>query len=270
LRILLLGPLVWSISLSAFSFVSTQDSPKLKDYYQEAYGFSEEELFFKLQRIISSNHHSRGYGALYTALGKAYADNDGVILDYYSTNPNGNSPYEYDSGDKCGNYRGEGYCWNREHLFPQSIFGKRTPMKSDYHHIVPTDGYVNNRRGHLPFGEVTKVEWTSLNGSKRGTCKTCPYKDTTFEPIDEFKGDIARALFYFAVRYQKRYQSWNDVTLDKSTYLFYKPWYIQLLKKWHQQDPPTIAEVERNDAGQRFQKNRNPFIDHPEWVELIW
>jgi endonuclease I len=91
-----------------------------------------------------------------------------------------------------------------------------------------------------------------------------------FEPIDEFKGDIARALFYFAVRYEAMGSHWNDVTLDTSRYLFYQDWYIKLLKRWHEEDPVTAAEVVRNDRGQNFQKNRNPFIDHPEWVEEIW
>lgn len=244
---------------------------KIKDYYVAVYGLvGSEELFKRLQKVISNNHHHRGYGELYDYLAKVFVDLDKNIIDFYSNNPNGQNPYNYDRGDKCGTYRGEGDCFNREHIFPQSIFGKRMPMKSDYHHIVPTDGYVNNRRGHYPFGEVGRVQWRSQNGSLLGSSERADYSGTVFEPIDKFKGDIARALFYFAVRYQKQGGNWRDDTLNNSNYLFYKPFYVKLLKEWHQEDPVDDFERHRNNKGFEFQKNRNPFIDHPEWVELIW
>ena len=267
LRKVVLASIIFVFSFNLFALVPSQ---KVKDYYSEAYGNLGEELFYKLQKILSQNHHYRGYNELYKELAKAYANEDGVIYDYYSTNPHGQNPYEFTAKDKCGTYKGEGDCFNREHLFPQSIFKKKMPMKSDYHHIVPTDGYVNNRRGHLPFGEVGQANWTSMNGSKVGSSKLNSYVGKVFEPLDEFKGDIARALFYFAVRYEGMARNWNDTTLDTSRYLFYKDWYIKMLKRWHKEDPVTAEEVIRNDKGQIFQKNRNPFIDHPEWIEEIW
>jgi endonuclease I len=258
---------IFVFTLNAYALVS---ETKQKDYYLEARGAKGEALFYKLQKIISENHLHRGYGELYKKLADAFANSEGVILDYYSTNPNGQNPYEYTAKDKCGTYKGEGDCFNREHLFPQSIFNKKMPMKADYHHIVPTDGYVNNRRGHLPFGEVGSVKWESMNGSKLGSSELKAYVGSVFEPRDEFKGDIARALFYFAVRYEAMGKHWNDITLDTSRYLFYKDWYIAMLKRWHKEDPVNAAELVRNDEGQKFQKNRNPFIDHPEWIEEIW
>ena len=251
--------------------LSQTESQKIKDYYQAANGLVDsEQLFKKLQKIVTDNHHFRGYSTLYKYLAEVFQDGDHNIIDYYSNNPHGQNPYNYDSGDKCGTYRQEGDCFNREHIFPQGIFGKRMPMKSDYHHIVPTDGYVNNRRSNYPFGEVGRVDWRSQNGSKLGSSETPGYNGKVFEPIDEFKGDIARALFYFAVRYQKVGGNWRHETLNNADYLFYKPWYVQLLKEWHEQDPVDEFEKEKNSAGFEFQKNRNPFIDHPEWVELIW
>lgn len=248
-----------------------QIDAKIKDYYAVVYGIVDgEELYNRLNRIISNNHHHRGYGELYTYLAKVFEDIDKNIIDFYSSNPNGQNPYNYDRGDRCGTYKQEGDCFNREHIFPQGIFGKRMPMKSDYHHIIPTDGYVNNRRSRFPFGEVGSVSWSSMNGSKLGRSKTVGYTGKVFEPIDEFKGDIARALFYFAVRYGKQGKNWQDPTLNNTNYKFYKSWYVSMLKEWHEADPVDEFERKRNQKGFEFQKNRNPFIDHPEWVDLIW
>ena len=72
-------------------------------------------------------------------------------------------------------------------------------MRHDFFHIYPSDGYVNNRRGHLSFGEVSQASWESSNGSKVGMNIFEREGNMVFEPIDEFKGDIARALLYFAV-----------------------------------------------------------------------
>src|SRR5690606_39825219 len=90
--------------------------------------------------------------------------------------------------DQCGNYSGEGSCYNREHLIPQSVFNEGSPMKTDGHHVVPTDGYVNGQRSNHPIGKVSSASWTSTNGSKKGTSAVPGYSGTVFEPIDEFKG----------------------------------------------------------------------------------
>ena len=91
-----------------------------------------------------------------------------------------------------------------------------------------------------------------------------------FEPIDEFKGDIARALLYFATRYEGRVGSFNHVMFDGSREQVYTTWFLNMLVKWHKMDPVSPHEIHRNDVGFRFQGNRNPFIDHPEFVEKIW
>ena len=258
------------VSSYAYSFIPDSNY-KIKDYYQAAYEVEDsQELFERLQGIVTRNHHHRGYGELYGFLASVFQDVDRNIIDFYSNNPHGQNPYNYQRNDKCGTYRQEGDCWNREHIFPQGIFKKKMPMKTDYHHIVPTDGYVNNRRGRYPFGEVSSVKWESQNGSKLGSSSRKDYTGRVFEPIDKYKGDIARALFYFAVRYQKQGGNWSDATLNNSNYLFYKPWYVKMLKEWHQADPVDTFEQMKNQKGYEFQKNRNPFIDHPEWVELIW
>src|SRR5699024_11025819 len=183
------------------------------------------------------------------------------------------------SNDQCGNYGGEGDCYNREHLMPQSWFDENYPMKADIHHIYPTDGYVNGRRGHLPFGEVTNPTYTSANGSKKGpNSYQFPgvYAGTVFEPIDEFNGDIARVYFYMATRYENIIGSWQPVndgsqhTLNGSSDQVFTDWMLNMLLEWNAQDPVSQREINRNNEAYDFQGNRNPFIDHPEYVTEIW
>ena len=150
-------------------------------------------------------------------------------------------------------------------------------MRTDIHHVVPTDGYVNNRRANYPFGEVTNDTWISNNGSKVGQNTFGSYSGVVFEPIDEFKGDIARMLLYFAVRYEDEVtdNSWDDYTttnnpLNGTNNQVYETWYLQLLHKWHLEDPVSAREIKRNNEAYNFQGNRNPFIDYPEYVDSIW
>ena len=233
------------------------------------------ELKTALKEIITRNHEPKSYNALFRVyltsdLDTTY-ENDGTILDIYSENPRGEDEYNFSKEeDKCGNYRAESDCFNREHLFPQSIFKKAAPMRSDFFHVFPTDGAVNGMRGSFPFGEVREAKKISLNGSKLGKSVTPGYRGLVFEPIDEFKGDVARALLYFATRYQDRISSWHHEMLDGSSDRVYRKWFIALLLKWHKADPVSEHEMNRNNAGEEFQGNRNPFIDHPEYADLIW
>ena len=191
----------------------------------------------------------------------------------YSENPSGSDPYNYNHGsNNCGNYSAEGDCYNREHLIPQSSFGSRSPMQSDIHHVVPSDGRVNGYRGSYPFGNVNTPSWTSLNGSKRGTSAMSGYNGTVFEPIDEFKGDIARAVLYFAVRYEDTIDGYTSFDMFNGTNdeVFY-PWAIAVLLDWHTNvDPVDQRERNRNVAAYAFQNNANPFVDHPEYASMIW
>ncbi|MGO3689668.1 MAG: endonuclease [Psychroflexus halocasei] len=258
-------------------------------YYDAADGLTGYQLKTALNQIIDGiddndgfpYHQAQGYGDLYDAYAEPnsgdtddYYENDGTVLDMYSENPNDPESYNYNHfSNNCGNYGGEGDCMNREHLVPQSTFNSGSPMKSDYFHVVPSDGYVNGRRSSHPFGEVTSASWTSTNGSKVGSNTFPGYNGTVFEPIDEFKGDIARAVLYFAIRYESEINgSWssNDV-LEFSDYSqFYQQWYIDLLLSWHLNDPVSQREIDRNNNGYAFQGNRNPLVDHPEYASLIW
>jgi endonuclease I len=236
----------------------------------------------ELHNLING-HAGQGYSALWTFYENnsldIYFENDGSILDIYSENPVSGDSYSFTKvTDQCGNYSGEGSCYNREHTFPKSWFGgKVEPMNSDVHHIYATDGYVNSKRGGFPYGEVATASFTSTNNSKLGSStSTLGYNGTVFEPIDEFKGDLARAYFYMATRYENIISSWQnnsvygDAILDGSSNQVFELWQLEMLMRWHTNDPVSQKEIDRNEAAFGHQGNRNPFVDHPEYIENIW
>ncbi len=254
----------------------------LDTYYDSAEGLSGFALKSALYDIIN-DHSTQSYSALwnfYTSYGQdSYYDNDGSILDIYSENPSGFDAYTFTAGsDQCGSYAGEGDCYNREHAFPRAWFGGAvSPMNTDIHHIFATDGYVNGRRSSYPYGEVASTSYLSDNGSKLGSGTSSQgYTATVFEPIDEFKGDVARAYFYMATRYENVIATWEtnssygDAVLNGSTDQVFESWFLALLLQWHANDPVSQFEIDRNNAAYSFQNNRNPFIDHPELVNSIW
>ena len=253
------------ISLMFALMVSAQPA----NYYNSANGLTGNQLKVALHNIIKG-HTSISYSQIWNAYWSTDNKGNGVVWDMYSDRPNGNPPYTYYLGqDQCGNYSAEGDCYNREHSWPQSWFNNDGIAKTDLHHIFPTDGYVNNRRSNFAFGEVGSASWTSRNGSKLGNCKTPGFSGTVFEPIDEYKGDFARAIMYMSVRYYSEDASWS--TSDMTNKSEIKPWAIQMLLRWNEEDPVSDKEKVRNEAIYNdYQHNRNPFIDHPEYARMIW
>ncbi|MEM6642076.1 MAG: endonuclease [Bacteroidota bacterium] len=233
------------------------------------------DLKTQLHEIID-DQSAQSYGSVWTFVETndldRYYEDDNTILDIYSENPEGTDPYNFTVGNtRCGNQSSEGDCYNREHSFPASWFDDASPMFTDIHHLFPTDGRVNNFRGNFPFGEVGAANFTSLNGSKRGTAtSSLGYSGTVFEPIDEFKGDLARAYFYMATRYEDVIVTWNSPMLNGSTDQVFTDWALEMLLEWHNADPVSSKEEDRNNNAFSFQGNRNPYIDHPEWVEAVW
>ncbi|OAB29100.1 Por secretion system C-terminal sorting domain-containing protein [Flavobacterium fryxellicola] len=225
---------------------------------------------------IIKGHTDPGYAGLYTTYQTSdrdyYYENDGTILDMYSEKPAGTDPYSYTAGttQRCGTYSVEGDCYNREHIIPQSTFNSAAPMVSDAHFITPTDGKVNGQRSNYPHGPVTSPTWTSLNGSKLGASTLSGYTGPIFEPINEFKGDIARMYFYFATRYENTVAGYSYAMFNNSSNQVFTTAFLNLLITWHNQDPVSAREIARNNAIFAIQKNRNPYIDHPEYVQAIW
>lgn len=244
-------------------------------YYDSATGQGY-QLKTQLHNIIK-NHTQKPYSSLWQLYNNdsykdIYYENDQTLLDIYSEVPNGEDPYTYHipANQNSGASGGEGSSYNREHLIPQSVFGSAMPMVSDAHHILPTDSFVNAQRGNLPFGNVTQTHWTSMNGSKRGSTTMSGYHGNVFEPIDEFKGDIARCFFYFATRYQDQIANWSYPMFDGSTDKVFANNFLEILLQWHLTDPVSDRERAINNRIYAFQNNRNPFVDHPDYVQLIW
>lgn len=238
-------------------------------YYNSAAGLSGNALKTALHNIIK-NHTSISYNSLWTAYKKTDVKSNGKVWDIYSDVPSGTPPYQFNfSNDQCGTYSTEGDCYNREHSWPQSWFNSVSGPVSDLFHIYPTDGKVNGMRNNYPYGHVGTTNWTSLNGGKLGLCTDPGFGQTVFEPIDAYKGDIARSYFYMSTRYYTEDGGWtSSVATNKSNIL---PWELNVLLQWHHQDPVSAKEIARNDSiYYRFQHNRNPFIDHPEWADSIW
>jgi deoxyribonuclease-1 len=147
---------------------------------------------------------------------------------------------------------------NTEHTWPQSLGAKAEPKRGDLHHLFPTDSKANSVRSSLPFGEVIgKDAHSNCSASQRGTMinpKTGK-KGTAraFQPPPEHRGNVARAMFYFASKY--------GFSLDRNQEYY--------LRKWHNDDPVDDSEIGRNDRIQKVQGNRNPYIDYPRLVDRI-
>ena len=233
-------------------------------YYQSANGLTGSALKTKLYTIISKKTHSPSYDELIELYKKTDTRPDGKVRDWYSNTTN----FTHVT-DKAGSYSKEGDCYNREHTVPQSWGAP----KADIVHVVPTDGYVNNRRGNLPFGEVGTPKYQSKNGySKMGPCKTAGYSGDVFEPNDEVKGDIARIYFYMATCYEGTAQNWSGEAFGGTKYQPMVDWTYDMMVRWSKLDPVDDVEIARNNAVALpdVQGNRNPFVDYPGLEDYIW
>lgn len=238
-------------------------------YYDQAAGLTGKSLQKALHDIIDQ-HTIIPYSDLMACFRKSDIKPDSSVWDMYSDKPGGVPAYQYffAKGQECGNYNSEADCFNREHSFPKSWFDDRLPMYSDLHHIFPTDGYVNNRRANYPFGETDSPTWTSTNGSKTGPSSSAGYSGIVFEPIDAYKGDFARTMFYIATRYYGEDGAWSGSEMVQGAEP--RPWAAALMMTWHRNDPVSTKEINRNNVVFGYQANRNPFIDDPLLAEKIW
>ncbi len=238
-------------------------------YYNSAQGLSGNNLKVALYNIIK-NHTQLSYNDLWTSFQQSDVKTNGKVWDMYSHNPSGAQPYEYTFvTDQCGSYNSEGDCYNREHSWPQSWFNSVTGPVSDMFHVFPTDGEVNGKRSNYPYGNVSNPSWTSMNGGKLGPCTNAGYTQTVFEPINEYKGDVARGYFYMSTRYYSEDASWT--TSDATNKANILPWQINVLLAWHHQDPVSPKEIARNNKiYTSYQNNRNPYIDNPQWADSVW
>ncbi len=255
-------------------------------YYNNAAGKTCADLKTTLKNIITAGMTPKSYAGLWTQ----YAITDlkprtvgtgssNVIYDIYSSKPGSTDPYQFTpTTDQCGSYSVEGDCYNREHSVPLSWFNGNTGSAgpaTDYLHIFPTDGVVNGRRANYIYGEVATPTWTSMNGGKLGNSVFAGFTGNVFEPVDSFKGDVARAFFYFVTRYEDDMASYGNnanavQAFEPNTFPSIDISYLELMIRWHYLDPISKKEIDRNNGAYSFQHNRNPFIDSSNYVDLVW
>ncbi|MEU9619581.1 endonuclease [Streptomyces sp. NPDC048155] len=224
-------------------------------YYEDALGKSGTALKSALHTIIS-NQTKISYSQVWNALKDTDEDpaNPSNVILLYS----GRSEPKSDSGGAVGQ-------WNREHVWAKSHgdFGTATGPGTDIHHLRPEDVTVNSVRGNKDFD----------NGGSAVSGAPGNFTDSdSFEPRDAVKGDVARMILYMAVRYEGD-DAFPDLEPNDKVSNGSAPniGRLSVLKAWSQEDPPDTFEKRRNDViFDQYQHNRNPFIDHPEWVESIW
>ncbi len=261
-----LSRILYFISILSLAPTALAEAPN--GYYSPCEGTSGQTLLSRLASVVG-NHKTVSYDGLWEVYETSDVDDAGKLWDMYSTK-------RWTIGkEKCGNYKVVGDCVNREHSFPKSWFDDRSPMVSDAFHVYPTDGKVNGQRSNFPYGECAGGTTLPSSGSVKalgrlGTSTFPGYSGKVFEPVDEYKGDFARSYFYMAAAYNSRISSWSSDMLAGNSYPAFRQWAIDLLLKWHRQDPVSQKEIKRNDAVYAHQKNRNPFIDHPELAEYVW
>lgn len=248
-------------------------------YYDEADGLTGFQLKTALFMITAQGHEVQPYGAIWTFFNNHEITEDGFIRDIFS-----DCDFEFGRPDETGGNQDPGLggnieCeyYNREHSFPRAYFGGNVdPMFTDIHHIFPADKFVNNTRATYVFADVNNPTFTSQNGSKLGPSATPGVSGTVFEVADEYKGDIARAYFYMATRYENLIANWvgnnpdGDLLMNGNSSQAFEQWAIDLLYEWHISDPVDEHEVARNNAAFIFQGNRNPYIDNPDYVCAVW
>ncbi|MFJ6195407.1 endonuclease [Micromonospora sp. NPDC092111] len=155
--------------------------------------------------------------------------------------------------------------WNREHVWAKSHgdFGTATGPGTDVHHLRPEDVSVNSSRGNKDF---------DTGGSAVSEAPGSYTDADSFEPRNAVKGDVARMIMYMAIRYEGE-DGWPNLEMNNSVANGSAPYLgrLSVLLQWNRQDPPDAFEQRRNQRiYERWQGNRNPFVDHPEWATAIW
>ena len=262
-------------------------------YYDSAVGKTCAALKTALKQITAIGNNPQTYSALWsqyllTDIKPRTIDTGSanVIYDIYSAVPGGTDPYQFTPGPVASGGQqdngtmgtAEGQLYNKEHSVPKSWFSGNTSINgvaTDYLFIYPTDKKVNGSRGDIPYGVVATPSKTFMNGTKMGSSAVAGVTGNVFEPIDSFKGDVARSFLYFVTRYEDNMPTWNGGTFgslafDTNTYPSIKVPYIIMMLNWHHLDQVSQKEIIRNNGAFSFQGNRNPYIDHPEYVDLVW
>lgn len=219
---------------------------------------TEDDLRSELYQATKENHHSVGYDEarrkIFGLIHLQQERNEYFVVDVYCGKSYSKTSYpDLDFGPNT--YPKNGNTINTEHTWPQSRFTTRYPkdiQKADMHHLYPSDSKINSHRSSLQFGEVLEpVEKLSCDEAYVG--HSANDGRIVFQPPPEHRGNIARALFYFATRYEMKISDQEEA----------------FLRKWHKEDPVDEFEIYRNGEIEKIQGNRNPFIDSPDFVNRI-
>lgn len=243
-------------------------------HYSELNGKKAKALFDRVSTIANKGYRGLSYNDLWDAFATTDVHPGTTkIWDMY-----GNCSFTAGQ-KKCGSYKNECDCYNREHSVPKSWFGGSTSkgIGTDLFHLVPTDGKVNGQRSNHPFGETNHPDY-AYAGNKLGKSDFQGYTNvgTVFEPVDEYKGDFARGYFGTRIKWSSTNMTQsNGGTMFTSTCTSESGYgltnySIALLMKWHREDPVSQKERDRNDGIEKKQGNRNPFIDYPYLAEFFW
>ena len=252
-----------------------------KSYYNSIDGKSGTALREALTTLTYTKHTTDvGYNWTFDGIDIV----NGEVLDIYSTCTWTASQQGKNYTDICDSY-------NREHLVPQSVFEEKTPQRSDRHHLFLADGKVNQIRSSYPFGETDATNgFSGLSNANKALGQfgvaASGYTGNVYEPADEYKGDIARAVLYMVIRYAtsdvcKTYggsanaypvTTWSNAMFSSSLSTNYglSDKAKAVFLDWHRNDPVSAKEVARNNGVEAKQGNRNPFIDLPDLVEYLW
>lgn len=238
-------------------------------YYETTAGLDGEELKAELHEIIN-DHEIYTYTSSNTDTWDILKQTDkdpedgSYVIGFYSG-------FKMDASEEYNNGNG----WNREHVWAKSrgSLGTNRGPGTDVHNLRAADISTNSARNNRNFDEAS-VQYIDESGQYQGETESyTSSSEWIWEPRNEVKGDVARILFYMATRYEG---TSGEPDLELREELLsndsHQPYHARLsvLLEWHEADPVDEIERERNDVIYSFQENRNPFIDHPEYVGLIW
>lgn len=230
-------------------------------YYRSLNGLKDAELKTAIHKLVNNFTLISSYQALPTY--------------FLSTDTHPNSNLWWEMYSYTQRYAPSFSGMNREHSFPKSWWGGSTTVSAyvDLNHLYPSDMAANMAKSNYPLGEVDTSQKLDFDNG----CSKVGYPVSgqgggaqyVFEPADEFKGDFARTYFYMVTCHQNL--TWKRMYMvSQNTYPTLNRWSVDLLLRWHREDPVSEKETLRNEQVYRIQNNRNPFIDYPSLAEYIW
>jgi endonuclease I len=238
------------LSFAGINFLLAQPT----GYYNGTENKQGDELKAALNNVISGHTvYSYFFSKEIFKLSDADPNTPGNIIEIYTGKSWPNSDYG-SGGDQL----------NREHVWAKSHgnFDGMQPMDGDVHNLKPSDASVNTDKSNLDFDN---------GGTVHPEATGCKWSDNNWEPRDEDKGDVARIIFYMDTRYEGENGEINLTAVDElNTYPMPEHGKLSTLLEWNLMDPPDEFERNRNNVIYSFQRNRNPFIDNPQFAELIW